>query len=196
MRVMEKLLHSYEFHFSQPISRLKLKLCRIFTKIYFRKANKAKWRNFSSYITGCMIRSTGAETGRQSWGSGTEGLHWLENHQNSGLFLRQAWSWTSPKNKAKLGNNLTSLYIFKATNKNLPYLPQKYVLVIIIIAVRCIIVVVNIFWRKLMGLFNYEELQLKYLFWILSCKVKCYSVWLTTLFMYAIHLYNGELIHG
>lgn len=68
----------------------KLKLCRTFIKIYFIKANKAKRRNFSSYITGCMIRSTGAETGRQSWGSGTEGLHWLENDQNSGLFSRQA----------------------------------------------------------------------------------------------------------
>lgn len=90
MTVMEKLLHSYEFHFLQPISRLKLKLCQTFIKIYFIKANKAKRRIFSSFITGCMIRSTGAETGRQSWGSGTKGLHWLENDQNSGLFSRQA----------------------------------------------------------------------------------------------------------
>lgn len=90
MRVMEKLLHSYESHFLQSISHLKLKLCQTLIILYFKKANKAKRRNFSSYITGCMIRSTGAETGRQSWGSGMEGLHWLENDQNSGLFSRQA----------------------------------------------------------------------------------------------------------
>lgn len=54
--------------FLQPISRLKLKLCRTFIKIYFGKANKPKRRNFSSYISECIIRSTGAETGRDSPG--------------------------------------------------------------------------------------------------------------------------------